>query len=67
MSNSWHGGKGDAPRSGFDHAKYAENFDRIFKNHDKCGTPECCGECNAASINPAQPVVSKQEKNIKKI
>jgi hypothetical protein len=30
MSNKWHGGKGDAPRSGFDHKKYAENFDKIF-------------------------------------
>ena len=31
MSKKWHGGKGDAPRSGFDHKKYGENFDRIFK------------------------------------
>jgi len=30
MSNKWHGGKGDAPRSGFDHQKYGENFDKIF-------------------------------------
>lgn len=30
-SGKWHGGKGDAPRSGFDHKAYGENFDKIFK------------------------------------
>jgi hypothetical protein len=30
MSKKWHGGKGDAPRSGFDHKKYSENFEKIF-------------------------------------
>ena len=62
MSGKWHGGKGDAPRSGFDHKAYAENFDHIFKKHDKCGTPECCGECDTASTNPSQPLDSKEEK-----
>ncbi len=31
MSGKWHGGKGDSPRSKFDHEAYAENFDKIFK------------------------------------
>ena len=30
MSNKWHGGKGDAPRSRVDYDKYRENFDKIF-------------------------------------
>jgi len=66
MSSKWHGGKGDAPRSGFDHQAYAENFDRIFNKHDKCGTDECCMTCDTAVTNTFQPVDSKQEKNIKK-
>ena len=51
-----------ANRSGFDHQAYAENFDRIFNKHDKCGTDECCMTCDTAVTNTSQPVDSKQEK-----
>jgi hypothetical protein len=56
--SKWHGGKGDALRSGFDHKAYAENFDRIFKKHDKCGTEECCGKCDTAD----KPVINSTSK-----
>lgn len=22
------------------------------KEHDKCGTPECCGQCDTATVKP---------------
>ena len=45
MSNKWHGGKGSDPRP-VDPKKFSENWDKIFKKHDKCGTDDCCGECD---------------------
>jgi hypothetical protein len=48
----WHGGKGSQPRP-VDTDAYAKNWTRIFNNieHDKCGTPDCCGECDTAEKN----------------
>ena len=34
MSNSWHGGKGDAPRKGADRKAYEDGWDRIFGKKD---------------------------------
>jgi hypothetical protein len=42
--HKWHGGKGSQPRK-VDPKKFSENWDKVFKIHDKCGTPECCGQC----------------------
>ena len=61
--NKWHGGKGSAPRR-VDPKKFSENWDNIFKKHDKCGTPECCMQCNTAITNTFQPVDSKPEKKV---
>lgn len=47
----WHGGKGSAMRPSTDSDAYSKNWDRIFNggvSHDKCGTPDCCGECDTA-------------------
>lgn len=46
-SMKWHGGKGSDPRP-VDPKKFSENWDEVFKKHDKCGTPECCGECDTS-------------------
>ena len=47
MSKEWHGGKGSDPRP-VDPKKFSKNWDEVFKKHDKCGTPECCGECDTS-------------------
>lgn len=42
-------GKGSKPRPlSVDPATFANNWDRIFgkKEHNNCGTPECCGTCD---------------------
>ena len=52
MDKKWHGGKGSSPRK-IDSDAYSKNWDRIFNSevvHDKCGTPECCGQCDTAEI-----------------
>jgi hypothetical protein len=48
--SKWHGGKGSAPRPVIDSDAYSKNWEKIFnsKVHDKCGTPDCCGECKTA-------------------
>jgi hypothetical protein len=59
-ASKWHGGKGSQPRP-VDTDAYAKNWSRIFNHsieHDKCGTPDCCGECDTAE---------KNEEEVKKI
>ncbi|MEK9695097.1 MAG: hypothetical protein VW270_04990 [Candidatus Poseidoniales archaeon] len=46
------GGKGSQPRK-VDPKQFGENWDRIFKKHDKCGTPDCCNKCETAVKNSA--------------
>lgn len=59
--SKWHGGKGSAPRPVIDSDAYSKNWERIFNNvkvHDKCGTPDCCGECDTAD----KPIINSTNK-----
>ena len=57
MTDKWHGGKGSKPRM-VDPKKFSDNWDKIFgkTTHDKCGTSECCGECDTAKNNLKQNI-----------
>jgi len=45
MSSQWHGGKGSARRpTSVDHAKWEENYHRIFGYKDKTKRCTDCGE-----------------------
>ena len=46
--SQWHGGKGSRRRTPQDKKTFDDNWDRIFKKHDKCGTSDCCGKCETA-------------------
>ena len=55
--SKWHGGKGSSMRKGANNKKFSENWDKIFGKksdvvHDKCGTEECCGECQTETKVP---------------
>ena len=47
-------GKGSKPRPySVSQKEFASNWDKIFNTHDKCGTPECCMQCDTAELPSA--------------
>ena len=58
-------GKGSAVRP-YDPKKFLENFDNIFKKnqeteHNNCGTPDCCMQCDTASLGEEQQIPLDKE------
>lgn len=47
-------GKGSKPRPySVSQKEFASNWDKIFNTHDKCGTDECCMQCETAELPSA--------------
>ena len=47
-------GKGSKPRPySVSQKQFANNWEKIFKKHDNCGTDECCMQCDTAELPSA--------------
>ena len=47
-------GKGSSRRpQQVDPRTFSANWERVFNTHDKCGTDECCMQCDTAELPSA--------------